>query len=267
MQARAPRSDRPARRNSSVPPRSRHADRLDDALADAEKMARRVEQIVEADPFAATLLAAEYLSRVEELSVNPLEQHGKTDAWTSAFVRLRLMADKRARMPRTEQEEIRLYLVARAEERRLHGLLGRDTINTLAKARGAVRAARRASFLSWLFAALLFVAAAAAAVSLRLGVDWRITAPAAALLVAGGIALAFRGARSKKKIVQARADVSAKERALTERSAFETNPSGRDLLQKLQDEHPLLVKKGLTRSSAPPGRDSGPVTVRPPRSG
>ena len=39
-------------------------------------------------------VAREYLSRVQDVGVDPLNQQGKTDAWTAAFVRLRVAANK-----------------------------------------------------------------------------------------------------------------------------------------------------------------------------
>lgn len=252
-----PSSGRPNANVPSKPPR-RLEERLDEALADAEKMARRVERVDETDPFAATLLAAEYLGRVQERDVNPLEQRGQTEAWTSAFVRLRVMADRAARQPDFERKG-KLYLAARAEERRLDLLLGPDARTTLSKARDRVRAARKRRVLLRTVSGLALVGAAAFAISIRWDVPRIVAGCSAAASLLAAIGLFFRAVTIGAAIRRELLDVTFIERGMTERASFEVSPIGRGLLRELQEKHPLLVKAGLAaKSSMPPPSERAP---------
>lgn len=242
-----PSSRRPDARRVSRPARAR----LAEALADAEKMAKRVDRALEEDPFAAALLAREYLSLVEELDVNPLNQRGGTDAWTSAFVRLRVASNRLDRHERRADGEA--YLAARAEERRLAGLFGSSPRARLmavrAEARGK-RAQRRAfRIAAWLAMTGGIIAVAVAFV---LGRSWIAVfgGSAGGLGAAAGFAAAALSARA---ITTATQHAQELESGISALSLFQTSDRGRAVIQRIQREHPLLVHTSLGEgSSAPP---------------
>lgn len=236
---------------SSRPPRG--VTQLDEALADAAKMARRVDQILDEDPFAAAVLAREYLSQVQDRSVNPLNQQGSTDAWTSSFVRLRVASNVLEKDPRRTDGEA--YVAARTEERRLLGLYGSSPRARLTAVRGDARTKRRRMralrLAAWLtIGAALIVVVAASVVDLL----WLTgVASGAGAIVAAACLVAARAAGRAGRVAAERA--AELERGFADFAAFETSDRGRALLQRLQSEHPLLVRLPATEgspSNAPP---------------
>jgi hypothetical protein len=233
---------------SSWPPRG--ITRLNEALADAEKMARRVDRALEEDPFAAALLAREYLSLVQELDVNPLNQRGRTDAWTSAFVRLRVASNQLNRHERRADGEA--YLAARAEERRLFGLFGSAPYSRLtavraeARKKGAQKRAFRAA--AWFATTAGLVAVTAA---FALGHVWlaALAGVGGALGVTAGFAAAGFAARGFTTTTQRAMEL---ERGISGLSLFQTSDRGRAFIQQIQQEHPLLVRTSLAESSSVP---------------
>jgi hypothetical protein len=261
-----PPSNRPeARRvsrpgSSSWPPRG--ISRLEEALADAEKMAKRVDAVLEQDPFAAALLAREYLSQVQELDVNPLNQRGRTDAWTSAFVRLRVASNQLDRHAQRADGEA--YLAARAEERRLVGLFGKTPHARLTAIRAEARRSR-AQKRAFRVAAWLSMAAGFVAVAVAYALGRATIAAFAALAGTLGTALGFAAAD-----LAGRASTTATQRAqelesgISGLSLFQTGDHGRALIQRIQREHPLLVRTSLGEgSSAPPPPTDDRVTLVP----
>jgi hypothetical protein len=249
-----PRSDRPS-----------SAARLDEALADAAKMARRVERVLEDDPFAAALLAREYLSRVQELEVNPLEQQGRTDAWTSAFVRLRVVANRLQRHEQSAEGEA--YIFARAEERRLRALFG-DALAPRARLTAARAEARRKRLHGRVLriAAVVSVAAGIVVPGLALffGHAWlaAVGAGAGALLAVAGVVASTLSARSFAAATRRAVEL---ERGIAALSLFETGEQGRTMLQRIQREHPLLLRTTMGEgSSAPPPPPSASGAHRRP---
>jgi hypothetical protein len=247
-------------RSSSWPPRG--IARLEEALADAEKMAKRVDRVLEEDTFAAALLAREYLSQVQELDVNPLNQRGRTDAWTSAFVRLRVASNMLDRDARRADGEA--YLAARAEERRLHGLFGRAPRARLTAVRAEARrkraqkrALRAAAWLS-MFGGLIAVAVAYALG--RVGIAG-FGGLAGVLGTAGGFAAADFTARALTTVTQR---VQELESGISALALFNTSDHGHTFLQRIQREHPLLVRTSLGEgSSAPPPPINERITLVP----
>lgn len=241
----------PPRPTSNKPPRSVEA-RLDDALADAEKMARRVERVAEQDLFAAALLAREYLARTQQADVNPLEQRGRTDAWTSAFVRLRLLSDKAPDLEGFEPDG-RLYIAARTEGRRLHALLGPDAMGTLAKARSVARTTRTRVAALLALAAFFALLAAAAAWAVDHAVYTHIAYAVLAVAALAALALLVRAASERVAIAKGDEHIATIERGMRERAAFESSPTGGFVMQKLHAKHPLLLRSNV---SAPPSGSS-----------
>lgn len=257
-----PTSNRPdpwrmSRTGASRPPRA--ITRLEEALADAERMAKRVDRVLEEDPFAAALLAREYLSLVQELDVNPLNQRGRTDAWTSAFVRLRVASNMLDRHALRADGEA--YLAARGEERRLLRLFGKAPQARLAVVRAEARrkqaqkrAFRVAAWVSMIVGLLVV------AVALVMGHGWiaALAGSTGALGGAGGFAGADLAARASTKATQ---DAVELESGISGLSVFDASDRGRALIQRIQREHPLLVRTSLGEgSSNPPAPMGGPVT-------
>jgi hypothetical protein len=214
-------------------------------------MAKRVDRVIDEDPFAAALLAREYLSLVPELDVNPLNQRGSTDAWTSAFVRLRFASNQLEKLDRRSDGPA--YLAARAEERRLFTLFGSAPRARLMTLRGEVRKKRRrrrtlrlAAWLSMVAALASFAVAFAldrigiAAIGAGAGAFLAVTS----LTAAGAIEDALTAAAQRAEEL---------ERGIAGLALFETSDGGRRILQRIQQEHPLLVHTSLGEgSSAPP---------------
>jgi len=250
-----PSSDRPdVRRPPSSRPRA--VAQLDDALSDAAKVARRIEQLLDEDAFAAALLAREYLSIVQHRDVNPLNQRGSTDAWTSAFVRLRVAGRLLDRDERRADGEA--YLAARAEERRLLALYGKAPRSLLTTVRAQARASRRRMrvlrLVAWLSCGAAVVLLPLAFV---LGLRWVaiLAAPAGALAAA-----CFAAARVALRASRAATERSTElERGLSGLAAFEASDRGRGLLNRIQSEHPALLRTSFGVSSAPPPPKSGRV--------
>jgi hypothetical protein len=245
-------SHRPESRGATPSQAPSAASRLEEALIDAERMAKRVDRVLDEDLFAAALLASEYLSRVPEQDVNPLNQRGRTDAWTSAFVRLRYAAKQLEKDDRRVDGEA--YLAARAEERRLFSLYGSAPRARLLSLRGEARKKRRQVNALRILAGLAAawgVAAFAVGFALRdvwiavpgagVGAFVAFTAYAAASTVARGLATATQHAEKL-------------ERGISALALFEKSDSGRGILQRVQREHPLLVRTSLGEgdSSLPP---------------
>jgi hypothetical protein len=248
-----PPSNRPdPRRVSRAPPSwpPRGIARLNEALADAEKMAKRVDRALEEDPFAAALLAREYLSLVPELDVNPLNQRGRTAAWTSAFVRLRVASNQLDRHERRADGEA--YLAARAEERRLYGLFGGAPRERLRSVRAQARS-KRAQTRAFRFVAWFSMAAglAGVAVAFALGRPWIAVfgGLASAIAVVGGFAAAGFAAHAVVAATQRAQEV---EQGISKLSLFQTSDRGRAIIERIQREHPLLVRTPLEASSTPP---------------
>jgi hypothetical protein len=245
-----------SRRKSSQPPQA--VTRLDEALADAEKMAKRVDRVLDADPLAASLLAREYLSLVPQLEVDPLNQRGRTDAWTTAFVRLRYAAGLLAKHDRRVDGEA--YLAARAEERRLFTLFGSAPRPRLMALRGEVRKTRRKKRALEIVACLGMVSALAAfAAAFAFSTAWIAVAGAGAggLVAAAGFAAAGSVARALATATQRAEEL---ERGISSIAVFEKSDSGRVIIQRMQREHPLLVHTSFAEgSTAPP-----PVSERKP---
>lgn len=212
-------------------------------------MARRVERVAEQDLFAAALLAREYLARTQQADVNPLEQRGRTDAWTSAFVRLRLLSDKAPTLEGFEPDG-RLYIAARAQERRLHALLGPDAIGTLAKARAAARTTRRRVAALLALASFFALLAAAAAWAVDHAVYKQIAYGVLAVAALAALGLLARAAMKRVAIAKSDEHIATIERAMRERAAFESSPTGGFVMQKVQAQHPLLLRSIV---SGPPG--------------
>jgi hypothetical protein len=203
-------------------------------------MAKRVDRALEEDPFAAALLAREYLSLVPELDVNPLNQQGRTDAWTSTFVRLRVASNRLDRHDKRAEGEA--YLAARAEERRLYDLFGNAPHARLtavrAEARGKRARARAFRVAAWLSmcGGLLSMAAAFA-----LGRPWiaEVGGPVGVL----GAAFAFVMARLAGRAATTAAQRAQQlERSISGVALFQTSGGGRSLIERTQREHPLLVR-------------------------
>jgi hypothetical protein len=257
-----PNSNRPQPRRSrtgtsSWPPRG--ISKLEEALADAEKMAKRVDRALDEDPFAAAILAREYLSLVPELDVNPLNQRGRTDAWTSAFVRIRVASKKLDRHERRADGEA--YLAARAEERRLYGLFGSAPRERLTAVRAEARSKRRRRR-AFRVAASLSVAAGlvAVAVAFALGRAW-IAAAAGAAGAVGAVAGFVAAALAARAYESATRRAVELEQAISGLSLFQKGDRGRAVIERIQKEHPLLVRTSLgDGSSAPP-----PLKIEQPR--
>jgi hypothetical protein len=259
-----PSSNRPgpqrvSRARSSWPPRG--IARLEEALADAEKMARRVDRALDEDPFAAALLAREYLSLVQELDVNPLNQRGRTDAWTSAFVRLRVASNHLDRDERRADGEA--YLVARAEERRLFAMFGSaprarlTAVRAEARRKGAQKRAFRAA--AWLSMTGGLIAVA---VAFALGRVWiaAFGGLAGVLATAAGFAAASFAARAFAAATQRALEL---EQSISGLALFQTSDRGRVIIERIQREHPLLVRTSLGEgSSAPPPPSNGVPSSR-----
>lgn len=242
---------------TSRPPRA--ITRLEEALADAERMAKRVDRALEEDPFAAAILAREYLSMVQQQDVNPLNQRGRTDAWTSAFVRLRVASNTLDRHERRADGEA--YLAARAEERRLFSLYGNAPRARLSAVRAEARrkreqkrAFRIAAWLSMTGGLVVL------AVALALGHPW--IAVFAGLAGAVCTAAAFTAADfAARALATATHRAQELESGIAGLSVFEANDRGRALIQRMQREHPLLVRTSLGDvSSAPPPSTNGRPT-------
>lgn len=255
MAASGPASQRP--RQGGGGPASRRPQsletRLEEALADAEKMARRVELIAETDLFAAGLVAREFMATLPDRDVNPLEQRGRTDAWTSAFVRLRVISERANKLDNFDPTA-KAYVTARAEERRLDALLGRDAKTTLAKAREALRRERHKQF--GRAAALIGVLTGAAAIAVMgegeiFAERWMVTTSVALLVVVGAAIFAWI-AMAQRALGRDGAPIAQIEAGLTERAVFDASPTGRTLLRDLQEAHPLLNRNPGSRSSIPP---------------
>lgn len=219
-------------------------------------MAKRVDRALEADPFAAALLAREYLSLVTELDVNPLNQRGRTDAWTSAFVRLRVASNILDRHALRGDGEA--YLVARAEERRLLRLFGSGPRAELSAVRagGRKKQAQKRAFrvAAWLSMIAGLVAAAGA---LAIGRVWTAAfiGVGGALCGAGGFTAAWFAARATKAATQRAVEL---EGGISGLAQFDSSDRGRALIQRIQKEHPLLVRTSLgSGSSNPPAPSSG----------
>jgi len=243
--------------SSSWPPRG--ISRLEEALADAEKMAKRVDRVLEEDPFAAALLAREYLSLVQELDVNPLNQRGRTDAWTSAFVRLRVASNQLDRHERRADGEA--YLKARVEERRLNGLFGSSPRARLTAVRAEARrkrAQKRAfRIAAWVSLTGGVIAVAVAFVLGRLGIA-AIGGSAGVLGTAAGFVAADYAARAFTTASQRAQEL---ENGIAGLSLFHTSENGRAIIERVQREHPLLVRTSLGEgSSAPPPPRNSQVT-------
>ena len=243
-----------ARRGPSSRPRA--VAQLDEALSDAEKVARQVDRLLDEDPFAAALLAREYLAIVQERDVNPLDQRGSTDAWTSAFVRLRVAAHRLEKDERRADGEA--YLAARAEERRLFTLYGNAPRLRLTAVRAEGRAHRQRMralrLVGW-----LATGAGVAVVPLAfvLGLGWLALFSAVAGILA---AASFRGARAALRASRAATEQSTElERGFSGLAAFEASDRGRGVLQRIQGQHPLLLRTSFGVSSAPPPPQSGRV--------
>lgn len=225
-------------------------------------MAKRVDRALDEDPFAAALLAREYLSLVPELDVNPLNQRGRTDAWTSAFVRLRVASNKLDRDERRADGEA--YLAARAEERRLYGLFGSAPRERLSAVRAEARKKRRQSRAFRVAASISIVAGlVAAAAAFALGRGWiaGLVGLAGAIgATAGFVAAAFA---SGAHIVATKRAVEL-ERGISGLSLFQTSDGGRAVIDRIQREHPLLVRTSLGEgaSSAPPPPGNGAAMSR-----
>jgi hypothetical protein len=233
---------------SSWPPRG--IARLEEALADAAKMAKRVDRALEEDPFAAALLAREYLSLVPELDVNPLNQQGRTEAWTSTFVRLRVASNMLDRDARRADGEA--YLMARAEERRLFELYGNAPMARLTAVRAEARheRARRRAFriVAWLSIA---AAVGGAAVAFALG-HARVAALcglAGAFAAATGFVAAAYALRAHEAATRRAQQL---EQGISGVSVFQTSDQGRALIERIQREHPLLVRTSPTDASVTP---------------
>jgi hypothetical protein len=225
-------------------------------------MAKRVDRVLEADPFAASLLAREYLSLVPEMDVNPLNQRGRTDAWTSAFVRIRFASKQLDKDARREDGEA--YLLARAEERRLFTLYGSSPRARLVALRGEVRSKRRQQVALRLLAWISIGGGLAALVGAFVleSTGWGAAgAGVGAIVAAGAFAAARTGARGLTSLTQRAAEL---ERGISGVAAFETSDSGRVILQRMQREHPLLVRTSMTEESAapPPVSENRPVNPR-----
>jgi len=250
-----PDSRRPSRAGtSSWPPKG--IARLDEALADAEKVAKRVDRALEEDPFAAALLAREYLSLVPELDVNPLNQRGRTEAWTSAFVRLRVASNVLDRDARRADGEA--YLAARAEERRLFGMFGNAPHARLtavrAEARGKRARQRAFRLVGWLWAMAGVVAAGGA---LALGRPWTsgIAGLAGAVGLTAWLVAAAMAAHTFKAATRRAQEL---EHGISGLAVFQQSDRGRAIIQRIQAEHPLLVRTSFTEgSSLPPATANG----------
>jgi hypothetical protein len=246
-----------SRKKSSQPPQA--VARLEEALADAEKVAKRVDRVLDSDPFAASLLAREYLSLIPKLDVNPLNQRGRTDAWTTAFVRLRYAAGLLDKHERRVDGEA--YLAARAEERRLFTLFGSSPRPRLMALRGEVRRKRRQKR-ALEFVAFLSMAGAVAAfaAAFALGSAWIAVAGAGAggVVAAASFAAAGSVARALTTATQRAEEL---ERGISGIAIFEKSDSGRVVLQRMQKEHPLLVHTSLSEGATVP---PPPVSERPP---
>jgi hypothetical protein len=224
-------------------------------------MAKRVDRVLDADPFAAALLAREYLSLVPQLDVNPLNQRGRTDAWTSAFVRLRYAANQLDKHDRRADGET--YLAARAEERRLFTLYGSAPRARLVAFRNEVRRERRKEqalhFVGWFS---IGAALAALGAAFALGILWIAVAGAAAGAIVATAAFARAGSVARA-LATATQRAEELERGISGVAAFETSDGGRRILQQMQREHPLLVQTSMGEGSSMPPPESE-QRLRPP---
>jgi hypothetical protein len=213
-------------------------------------MAKRVDRVLDADPFAAALLACEYLSLVPEMDVNPLNQRGRTDAWTTALVRLRYAAKQLDKHERRVDGEA--YLAARAEERRLFTLFGRAPRPRLMALRGEVRRARRQKRALQVIACLSMAGVLAASVAaFLLGRAWIAAAGAGAGALAAVAGFAAAGSIGRT-LTTATQHAQELERGISRIALFETSDSGRGIIQRIQREHPLLVHTSLGEGSSVP---------------
>jgi hypothetical protein len=249
-----------SRPGSSRPPRG--IKRLEEALAEAEKMAKRVDRVLDEDPFAAAVLAREYLSQVQELDVNPLNQRGRTDAWTSAFVRLRVASNMLDRDERRADGEA--YLAARAEERRLHGLFGRAPHARLTAVRAEARK-KRAHKRAFRLAAWLSMTGGLIAVAVAFALGRLPIAAFAGLAGALGTAAGFAASDFAARALATATQRSQQlESGISGLSLFQTSDRGRAVIQRIQREHPLLVRTSLGEgSSVPPPLENERVTLVP----
>ena len=203
-------------------------------------MAKRVDRALEEDSFAAAIMAREYLSLVQELDVNPLNQRGRTDAWTSAFVRLRVASNQLDRDARRAEGEA--YLVARAEERRYFELFGSAPRARLTAVRAEARSKRgqRRAFrvAAWLSMTGGLVAVA---VAFALGRVWIAAGGgvAGALGAAAGFVASGFAARASTTATQRAQEL---EQGISGLSLFQSSDRGRALIERIQREHPLLVR-------------------------
>jgi len=225
-------------------------------------MAKRVDQVLDGDPFAAALLAREYLSQVPELDVNPLNQRGRTDAWTSAFVRLRVASNQLDRHERRAEGEA--YLAARAEERRLLGMFGRSPHARLTAVRAEARS-KRAQKRAFRVVAWLSMTAGLVAVAVALALGRGLIAVFAGLGGALGTAAGFAAADFiARALTTATQRAQELESGISGLSLFQTSDTGRALIERIQREHPLLVRTSLGEgSSAPPPPGNERVTIVP----
>ena len=241
---------------SSWPPRG--IARLEEALADAAKMAKRVDRALEEDPFAAALLAREYLSLVPELDVNPLNQQGRTEAWTSTFVRLRVASNMLDRDARRADGEA--YLTARAEERRLFELYGHAPMARLTTVRAEARE-KRARRRAFRLAAWLSIATAVAAGAVAFALGHAGIAALCGLAGAFGAAIWFLAAAYAVRAHEAATQRAQQlEQGISGVSVFQTSDRGRAFIERIQREHPLLVRTSLAEGSvapSPPGKEPG----------
>jgi hypothetical protein len=243
------------RTGSTRPPRG--ITRLEEALADAERMAKRVDRVLEEDPFAAAILAREYLSLVQELDVNPLNQRGRTDAWTSAFVRLRVASNMLER--HAQRADGVDYLVARAEERRLLRLFGRAAPQARLAAVRAEARAKQSQKRAFRVAAWLSMIGGLAAVVVACVIDRPFVAIfgalAGALFGATGFGLAGVSARAFATATQSALEL---EHGIAGLATFDASERGPALIQRIQREHPLLVRTSHDATSSSPPSPNGP---------
>jgi hypothetical protein len=213
-------------------------------------MAKRVDRVLDEDLFAAAVLAREYLSLVPELAVDPLNQRGRTDAWTTAFVRLRYAAGQLDKHDRRVDGEA--YLAARAEERRLSALYGSAPRARLMALRGEVRRKRgREHALRGVAYFSSAGALAGFAVAFALGQIWIAAVGAAAGAIVAAICFAAAGSVARA-LAPATQRAEELERGISALARFEKSDTGRGTLARIQREHPLLVRTSLGEGSTVP---------------
>lgn len=214
-------------------------------------MAKRVDGVLETDPFAASILAREYLSMVQELDVNPLNQRGRTDAWTSAFVRLRVASNMLDRHAARADGEA--YIAARAEERRLFSMYGAAPRARLAAVRAEARR-KRAQRRAFLVVAWLCIIGGLAAIAVAFALGRVLIGALGGLAGAPGASLGFTAAGAAARASTAATQRAAElEHGIAGLSVFQTSDRGRAIIERIQKEHPLLLRTSLGEtSSAPP---------------